>query len=157
MEQRFVVAAHIDPALQAACDAHPATLLVNPAPERGMLSSLQTCVLALLSDRATPPTADALLVIPVDCPRVRPETVARLMQEFTATRAPLVVPSYGGRRGHPALFAARLFEELLQAPLDVGARAVVRAHTHDRLEVPVDDPAVNEDVDTPDDLRRLEP
>ena len=66
---------------------------------------------------------------------------------------PLVVPIYQGRRGHPALFSAALFPDLLRAPLDQGARAVVHA-TPDRVEVSCDDPAVLEDFDLPEDLPR---
>jgi CTP:molybdopterin cytidylyltransferase MocA len=123
MAPRFVVAAAADATVRAACERHNARLLLNPAPERGMLSSLHVCLHALAAPAATPA---ALVVAPVDCPRVRPETIAALAAAFATTRAPIVVPRYRGRRGHPALFAAALFEELLRAPLDVGARAVVR-------------------------------
>lgn len=151
----LVVAPVHDAAMQAVCDAHAAELLVNPDPERGMLSSIHIGLRALRTGGATAPAVDALFVAPVDCPRVQPQTLALLIAQFAATHAPIVVPSHGGRRGHPVLFAARLFDELLQAPLDVGARAVVRAHTADRLEVPVDDAAVLDDVDTPEDWARL--
>jgi len=155
--RRIVVAPVHDAAMQAVCDAHAAELLVNPDPDRGMLSSIHICLRALRAGEARAPAVDALFVAPVDCPCVQVQTLALLVAQFAATQAPIVVPSHGGRRGHPVLFAAQLFDELLQAPLDVGARAVVRAHAADRLEVPVEDAAVLDDVDTPEDWARLRP
>lgn len=157
----LVIASVDDAAMQAVCDADGAELLVNPDPDRGMLSSIHIGLRVLRAGEAAAPAVaaapDALFVAPVDCPRVQPQTLALLMAQFAATHAPIVVPIHGGRRGHPTLFAAQLFDELLQAPLDVGARAVVRAHAADRLEVHVDDAAVLDDVDTPEDWGRLRP
>ena len=143
----WVVAAPATESLRSICDAFRANLLVNTAPERGMLSSLHVCLHAIRAAASPPP--DALLVAPVDCPRVRAETIAALVRAFATSRAPIVVPRHAGRRGHPVLFASGLFDELLAAPLEVGARAVVRAHASDRLELDVDDPAVLDDLDTP--------
>ncbi len=150
----FVVARAADdgPPMRAACARHDARLLVNPDPDRGMLSSIHVCLDEIARAEAASsaaPRLDALFVAPVDCPRVRAATIARLAESFAATRAPIVVPRFGDRRGHPTLFARALFAELRAAPLDVGARAVVRAHAADRLEVTVDDPAVLEDFDQP--------
>ncbi|GIW70904.1 MAG: hypothetical protein KatS3mg102_0446 [Planctomycetota bacterium] len=122
----------------------------NPEPERrGMLGSIQAA-LAHPAARGS----EALLVWPVDCPRVPPAVVRALLAAFAASGAPLVVPSHRGRRGHPALFAARLYPELRQAPATEGARAVVRAHAAERLELAVDAPEVLDDLDTPEDLAR---
>jgi CTP:molybdopterin cytidylyltransferase MocA len=152
IESRFVVGR--DPTLQSICAEHRATLLVNPEPERGMLSSLQVCLAAV---GAATPTPDALFVAPVDCPRVAAATVRQLAAAFEVSGAPIVLPLHAGRRGHPVLFSAAVFDELRRAPLAVGARAVVRAHAQDLLAVPVDDPAVLDDFDTPADAARLDP
>lgn len=153
---RYVVARAVAASLQDACDTHAARLLVNPDPDRGMLSSLHVCLRAVQESAVGASRLDALFVAPVDCPRVLPATIARLAHEFEVSGAPIVVPRFAGKRGHPTLFSAALFEELLAAPLDLGARAVVWAHAADRLEVAVDDPAVLEDIDTPAAAARLE-
>jgi len=144
----FVVARSATPGLVAACTAHGAQLRLNPDPDRGMLSSLHVCLRALMQGPNATEIA-ALFVTPVDCPRVRPETTTRLASAFDASGAPLVLPLYQGRRGHPVLFGVELFEELLAAPLDVGARAVVWAHAADRIEIEMDDAGVLDDLDTP--------
>lgn len=129
---------------------HAARVLVNPDPERGMLSSIQTCVRFLGESRECGvSTADALLVAPVDCPRVRPETMTSLIAAAACTGAPIVVPRHARRRGHPVLFGRAVFRELLDAPAQIGARAVVRAHAHDRIELDVDDPFILDDFDSP--------
>jgi molybdenum cofactor cytidylyltransferase len=88
----------------------PDEIVINKHWERGQLSSLQ---LAIHSD----------------------SLVAELIDSFEKNHAPIVVPSYQGRRGHPVIFAARLYEELLNAPEETGARAVVWAHKNEICEV----------------------
>jgi nicotine blue oxidoreductase len=146
---RYVVAAEPAADLALECAGANATLLVNPTPQAGMLSSLHVCLHAV---RARAPLPNALFVAPVDCPRVAPATLVALAAAFATSGAPIVVPRWRGRRGHPTLFASALFDELWAAPLDVGARAVVRAHAADRFELDVDDAAVVEDLDTPETL-----
>ncbi|PYQ14147.1 MAG: hypothetical protein DMH00_02495 [Acidobacteria bacterium] len=122
-------------------------VVINSDPSRGQLSSIH-CGL----DALAPREVDALFLAPVDTPRVRPETLRKMIEALPGHS--LVVPVHRERRGHPALFAADCFPALRQAPPDQGARAVVHA-TSDRLELPCDDPGVLEDFNTPEDLRSL--
>jgi CTP:molybdopterin cytidylyltransferase MocA len=122
--------------------------VVNPDPSLGMLSSIQ-CGLADFAE-----TPEAVLVWPVDHPLVVPATVGAIIAAFRRGKAPVVVPTYGGRRGHPVLFAARVFPEILAADRSRGAREVVHAHD-DRLELGVNDPGVVEDIDTTADYERV--
>lgn len=123
----------------------PARVVLNAEWERGQLSSLQTGLRALAGEGY-----DAVIMALVDHPLIAPETVDALIAAFEATGRPIVVPVHAGRRGHPVLFAARLVPELLAAPLDEGARAVVRAHAAEVLEVPCAAPGVLADIDTPE-------
>jgi len=61
----------------------------------------------------------------------------------------------GDRHGHPVIFDRALLDELRAAPLDAGAKSVVRAHEHEILNVAVDDEGCLADVDTPEDYRTL--
>ena len=126
----------------------PRQAVVNPDPSAGMLSSVQ-CGLRAFRDEL-----DAVFVWPVDHPLVERETVVGLVAAFRRTGAPIVLPTHGGRRGHPVLFATRVFPELLAADATLGARSVVHAHD-DRLELPVADPGVVADIDTPEDYARV--
>ena len=142
-----------DAVLAALPTGDDARVLRNPDPERGQLSSLKIALGALRARQLRP---DAAVVALVDHPAVQPATVARLVSGWSETpRAPIVLPSFAGRRGHPVLFASGVWDELLATPDDLGARAVVRADAARVLEIPVDDAGVRIDVDTPDDFRRL--
>ncbi|NIN72598.1 MAG: NTP transferase domain-containing protein [Gemmatimonadetes bacterium] len=101
--------------------------------------------------RALPATAEAAVVIPVDHPLIEPNTVTTIIETFEACRAPVVRVFHGGRGGHPVLFAANVFDELLSSELPEGARTVIRAHDGDLVEVDVDDPGVLIDINTPAD------
>ncbi|MFQ5536999.1 MAG: NTP transferase domain-containing protein [Gemmatimonadota bacterium] len=132
---------------RVARDAGAATV-VNPHPEEGPITSLRTAL------AGAGPDWEAVVFLPVDHPRVRPDTVAGLIAAFRRTGAPLVVPAYAGRRGHPPLFATALFGELTHPELEGGARTVVRRHAQEAVLLEVDDPGVLMDVDTPEDFTR---
>jgi len=57
-----------------------------------------------------------------------------LIEQFYKTKSPIVLPSTR-RRGHPVIFSASLYDELLSAALETGARAVVWAHKGEIEEV----------------------
>ena len=126
----------------------PRQAVVNPDPSAGMLSSVQCGLRAFQEELA------AVFVWPVDHPLVERDTVVAMIAAFQRTGAPVVVPTNDGRRGHPVLFAARVFSELLAADPSHGARSVVHAHD-DRLELPVADGGVVVDIDTPEDYARV--
>jgi molybdenum cofactor cytidylyltransferase len=98
---------------------------------------------------------EGVLVWHVDRPHVAISTVQALLDRFRGGEEPIVVPSHEGRRGHPVIFGREVFEELLAAPEDQGARSVVRSDPSRLAVVPVDDPAVSEDIDTPEAYRSL--
>lgn len=117
----------------------------NPDPSRGQLSSL------LIGIDQLPANAPAAVVTLVDVPLMTAETVRLVVAEWRRTGAPIVRPAIDERHGHPVVFDRRLFQELRQAPLDVGAKAVVRAHAAEILNVSVTDEGCLVDVDTPGD------
>jgi molybdenum cofactor cytidylyltransferase len=120
----------------------------NPYPSAGPVSSLQAGI------RALPEDVSAVLFSPVDHPLFSTTTVKQLIAGFLETDAPLVVPAFDGWRGHPVLFHRDLFPELLEEDLPEGARTVVRRYLHARLQLPVNDPGILADIDTPEDYRR---
>ena len=91
----------------------------------------------------------------VDVPMVAVSTVTSVIEAWRRTRAPIVRPAIGDRHGHPVIFDRALFDELRRAPLEAGAKSVVRAHEPDILNVIVDDEGCLTDVDTPEDYRRI--
>lgn len=125
-----------------------ALFVVNEDYTRGQLSSLQ-CGL-----RAIPPGAPALFTL-VDHPAVDPATLALLVERFERGGAPLVIPRYDGRRGHPVCCSPEIAAELLALPPDSDARAVLRRY-HDRAAfLDVADAGVTLDIDDPEAYQRL--
>lgn len=126
---------------------------VNPDPERGMLSSIREGIAALGGAAEMAERGETLLVSPADLPALRPETVIAALRG--AERAPLAVPVYRGRRGHPLAIAPHLVPEIESLDLDAGLRQLLDRHAAAVLEVEVDDPGAVQDVDTPEDYDRL--
>ncbi|WP_299538915.1 nucleotidyltransferase family protein [uncultured Streptomyces sp.] len=125
---------------------------VNPDWEQGMGSSLRAGLAAL---RGT--GADAVLVLLVDQPGIGPEAVARVRTASGGARDALVAASYDGGRGHPVLFGADRWEGVAAtAEGDRGARAYLRDHRGELTLVDCSDVALPHDIDTPEDLIRLE-
>lgn len=118
----------------------------NPHYQAGQLSSLKVGLRAIGED------ADAVMVHLADHPLVKASTFERVVAAFNANRGAIIIARHGGRRGHPVLFARALFSELLDAPEDQGARAVVNRDPDRVVYVDVEDPGVTLDLDTPSDL-----
>jgi molybdenum cofactor cytidylyltransferase len=131
--------------------------VVNPEPERGMLSSIQEGVVALGGADALARRGAILLVSPADLPHLRAGSVAELLRRMADHSAPLAVPVYLGKRGHPLALAPALILEIFTLDPAVGLKQLRDRHEAELLEVPVDDPGVVQDVDTPADYERLGP
>ncbi len=93
----------------------------------------------------------AALLWPVDHPLVRVESLLAIIDTYRRTQASIVVPTFGGRRGHPTLFARECWRELLTVEQG-GARAVIHANAPRVQEVPVNDAGVMRDIDAHSDL-----
>jgi molybdenum cofactor cytidylyltransferase len=108
----------------------PDEIVINHHWEKGQISSIHAALQSL------PPNTDGILLCPVDHPLVSAALVGGLIDTFLASRAPVVVPNYRGRRGHPVIFSAAVYPELLSAPLEDGARFVVWTHKGEVQEIP---------------------
>jgi molybdenum cofactor cytidylyltransferase len=126
-----------------------ARLAENPVHAPEQIDSLRTGLRSLRAE------VEAAVVAPVDFPHVHAGIVMALIDAFRRTRAPIAVPMHRGKHGHPVLFARAVFPELLTDPLPEGARSVVHAHSHELVEVPVDEAGVLLDVNTPLDYQRI--
>jgi molybdenum cofactor cytidylyltransferase len=129
--------------------ANLTSVVVNPAPERGQLSSL-LCGLDAIDAETR-----AALVTLIDLPLVAPRTVSALVSAWRTSNAPVVRPVVAGCHGHPVILARELFDELRVADPGQGAKLVIRRHQPDELLVPVADLGCITDIDTPEDYERL--
>ncbi|NRO95126.1 NTP transferase domain-containing protein [Paraburkholderia sp. NMBU_R16] len=111
--------------------------------ERGMGASLAAGVHASAD-------ADGWIVALADMPWILPATVEAVARKL-GEGAPIVAPTYEGRRGHPVGFGAVHGEALAALDGDTGARALLVSPG--LTTIAVDDPGVLADIDTPQDLR----
>lgn len=128
----------------------PIEILVNPDYKLGQLSSLQVAVRSLEKEA----DCDGMLVHLVDHPYVNTKLVETMIKRCEETAKLIIVPRYNGKRGHPVIFSRKLFQELLAAPMDQGAKAVVDAHRADTLEIDTEDEGITLDIDTPEIYRQ---
>jgi len=133
--------------IRASIDLAGTSVVVNEDYHRGQLSSL------IAGLKSVPAQTDAIVLCLVDNPLVSADVVNRLADGFAKTGKQIVLPVFNGRRGHPALFARSLFDELLKAPMDKGARHVLSSNEDKILEVDVPDSGVLTSIDTPEDYR----
>lgn len=149
---RVVVIGPEDMSVRGVLSGRDCLVLENPDVDGGPIASLRTALQAL-----GPVQPAGVLVWPVDLPHVRLTTVERLLDTHRQHRPAVVVPAFGDRRGHPVLWDASLYAELREsaAATREGARAVLRAHQAAVRTVPVDDPAVVDSLNTPEDYQRL--
>ncbi|MDH3290300.1 MAG: nucleotidyltransferase family protein [Gemmatimonadota bacterium] len=156
LNRRIVVLGRDKDQIARAMDLSGETVLLNPDPASGPLRSVQLAIRQILDH-----PVEAALVWHVDRPHVGIATAQAMIDRFREGGAAIVVPAYSGKRGHPVLFARAVFEELLTTPASHGARRVVRADPGRVATAPVNDRAVCEDIDTPEDyatlLRQVDP
>jgi molybdenum cofactor cytidylyltransferase len=126
-----------------------AWILENPNWQQGQLSSIQAVIRSLPLGET-----EGLILCPVDHPLISSFLVAQLIHEFDSTEKLIVLPTYKRKRGHPTIFRASLFEELLAASPEVGAREVVWAHPEDVAEVETDEEAVVLNLNDPETLKK---
>jgi len=154
----IVVGADAAVAEWVAREARSARIARNPDASRGMLSSVRVGVAAL------PDQVERFVIALGDQPTLRAEGIAHLLREQLRLGKGIALPTYGGKRGHPVVFAARYREPIMAlAACPAGdartLRDLIHAHHDDVAEVASDSDAVLRDVDTrdeyQDELRRL--
>ena len=147
--QEIVVVTRPERAIPAADDLQ---VVVNPAPEDGLSSSLRLG-LAAIAELAGP-TVEAVLVALGDQPRIDPHVIRQLLVAAGTSDRPVVLPAYD-RDGspNPVLLLRAAFALADQASGDRGLGPLLAAHPEVVDSVPVH--GTNPDVDTQADLARL--
>ena len=145
----IVVTGHRDRDVRRALGQRGLRFAHNPDYRDGMSSSVKCGI------RAVSPAASAVLVALVDQPQIDTAIINRVIAEYESRRALVVIPTYGGRNGHPVLIDLRLRDELLTFDEAQGLRQVIHAHADEVARVEVASDAVLNDFDYPEDYRRV--
>ena len=128
-------------------EAPPGTVtVVNPDARGEQIASLRLGLARLVSV----PVSGALSW-PVDHPYVDAASARAVLEAARESKAPIVIPVFQGRRGHPVYFSRDCWRELATVR-EGGARSVVHAHAADVREVAVDHIGVVRDIDTRADM-----
>lgn len=127
--------------------------IVNPIPERGMLSSTQAGMQEAVRNL---PKTQAWLVSPCDMPLLNPEHVAAVLAAWDGDARSIIAPTYNGKRGHPTLFSNSWTTEILvMDSAQVGLNTLLAAHPTAVREVSMADAAIVYDADTPAEWQAL--
>ena len=144
------VVGHLSEKVIPVVKAASSRYVINDHYENGMYSSIQTGVKALSLH------CDAFFLLPVDIPFVLPTTVRQLSDAFRKNSSSMVCyPQFQSKRGHPPLINSKLIDGVLSYSGQGGLREFLRRHENQSISIPVEDPFIRLDVDTPKDLLLL--
>jgi molybdenum cofactor cytidylyltransferase len=127
----------------------PASILINRNWEEGLASSLRLGVANL------PAGCEGVLVTLADQAAVTTFDLQRLASAWRRQPDWLIAASYAGHTGVPAVFPAHTFAGFSELRGDAGARLILARHADRCLRIPMPNAAI--DIDTPEDLLKLEP
>ncbi len=153
VNQIVVVVREDDSRLVEVCRAAGIEPVVANEPPPEMKDSI---ALALWHIERTfsPSAADVWLLAPADMPGISSRVIDRLLAAHDAASPQILVPTFNQRRGHPVLFPWPIAAEVHSLADDQGVNVLVVRHNY--FPVPCDKRAVIEDLDTPEDYRRLQ-
>lgn len=152
----IVVAGQNAAAITSVAYAHGAFVVVNRQPELGQFSSLHVGLQEVLNRGR-----DAAFIALIDRPPALPGTVRAVRETFLYAEPNVwaVVPEVtrNGQpvHGHPILVGREMMEAFLRAPATSNARDVEHQYQQHVQYLPVDDPRLGMNVDTPEDYARL--
>src|SRR5262249_30872603 len=143
----IVVTGHQEEEVRAALKGRSVSFAHNPDFEEGMSTSLRVGVRAISEE------SEGAIICLGDMPLVRGRHLDALIRAFDPEgEATIYAPTYERKRGNPVLWARRHFAEVGALSGDVGARGLLEKYAERVFWVPVDDPGVTVDVDTPEAL-----
>jgi molybdenum cofactor cytidylyltransferase len=124
--------------------------LINHDYPSGQSSSLQLGLSMVRGDH------QAAMFLLGDQPLTPPQLINQLITAFWKSSKTIGAPVCNGRRGTPTIFGRMHFDALMQTEGDRGGRSLVETHAADVLEVETGDPHLLADIDTPEDLTRMQ-
>ncbi|HUS18735.1 MAG TPA: nucleotidyltransferase family protein [Terriglobales bacterium] len=149
----IVVGGENSESLKPSVWAQSAYLVTNPRPQLGQFSSLQIGLQEVLNRGR-----DAAIITHVDRPPASPGTIQALQVAFGSaanTGKWAVVPQFGGKHGHPIVVGREMMEAFLKSDPTTTARDVEHANQERIVYLPIDDPNVVTNVNTPEEYAAL--
>jgi molybdenum cofactor cytidylyltransferase len=154
VEDVVVVVRRSDTELAAAVKAAGGTVVTPETDPPDMRSSVVEG-LRSLDSRFSPADSDVWLLVPADYPLLEPAVLPELLAAWSTMQSDILLPTYHGQRGHPALFRWGLVTQINALPPDRGLNTLRDLPGIRVIEHEVTCPGVTLDLDTLDDWERL--
>jgi len=146
-----VVGAHV-PELVPLVQAAGAFVLLLSEQTPDMRATIEEGLI-WLENHLHPRSEDNWLLVPADHPTLDANIVKQLLRAQTAQpKSQILVPTYRGKRGHPALLSWEAAAGIRALPAHQGINVYVRHHAR---EVPVQSESILVDLDTPEEYDKL--
>lgn len=151
VDEVVVVLGHHAELIEPAVMTFPVTLVRNPNPDEGQVSS-QRLGLAALAGKL-----DAVIVALADQPLINAQDITALIGAFKKRPegTSVVYPEVAGERGNPVMFTAEVREQILAGAAQVGCRQWQAANAEAVTPFVTDNRRYKVDIDTPEDLERF--
>ncbi len=148
VDEVVVVLGHHAELIEPAVMTFPVTVIRNPRPDDGQVSS-QRLGLAALGGKL-----DAVIVALADQPLINAQDITALIGAFKKRPAgtSVVYPEVSGERGNPVMFTAEVREQILAGAAHVGCRQWQAANAAAVAPFVTDNHRYKVDIDTPEDL-----
>lgn len=145
-----VVSGHDDYRVRSLLQGYGCSIVFNEDFMKGQSFSVRKGFSCVRSD------CDAAMIQPGDMALTSEKIVNSVIEKYEQTHAPIVTAGHGGRSGHPILFDKSLFPEIMEIDEEThGLKKVVSNHLSQAILVEAGAGALF-DLDTQDDLNRLE-
>jgi molybdenum cofactor cytidylyltransferase len=125
-------------------------IIINQNYEAGQFSSIQAGV------RGVPDMLAGVLLCLIDQPHIRSTTYRTVLDKARRMAEKIWIPTYRSKQGHPVFLPGWLLAEIKRQSTGISLRDLLFRFSNGMEKVEVDDPGILEDMDTPEDLQRLE-
>jgi len=151
VDELVVVLGHHAERIALAVQEFPVTVVHNPDPDAGQVSSLRTGLQALS------PKIDTVLVALADQPLINSQDINDLIGAYKKrpTGAQVVQPEVNGQPGNPVMFSGEVREQILAGEARLGCKQWQAAHPEQVHRWATTNQRYRTDVDTPEDIEAL--
>jgi CTP:molybdopterin cytidylyltransferase MocA len=152
VDEVVVVLGHHAELIEPVVQAFPVTVVRNPHPDDGQVSSQRLGLQALTGK------LDAVLVALADQPLINAQDLTALIGAYKKRPAgtTVVFPQVNGEPGNPVIFGAEVRERILAGDARIGCRQWRQAHPEAVHAFVSDNRRYRVDVDTEEDIARFE-
>ncbi len=152
VDELVIVLGHHAASIMPVIESFPVTLVHNPRPDEGQVSSQR------LGLAAVNPAVDAVLVALADQPLIDVEDITQVIGAFKKRPegTSVVVPRVAGDPGNPVIFGAEVREQILAGDANIGCRQWRNTHPQAVSHFDTDNRRFTVDIDTPEDIASFE-